>query len=206
MGLRVIGAGLGRTGTTSLQQVLGRLLGGRCYHMDEVREHGDEHAEAWAAAYRGELPDWARLLDGYVAAVDWPAAAYWRELSEDWPDALILLSVRDPDSWWRSASTTIWPAIATYFAPDADDNGWTHMGVGMMTRFTPDWREEHAAKAAFVAHNDTVRRHAPPDRLLEWQVSEGWAPICERLGLPIPDEPFPHVNTAADMRAALGLD
>src|SRR5689334_21844947 len=98
MALRVIGAGLGRTGTTSLKLALERLLGAPCYHMLAVREH-PEHPDLWAGAYRGELPDWERLFDGYAASVDWPAAPFWAHLAVSYPDALIVLSVRDADVW-----------------------------------------------------------------------------------------------------------
>ena len=203
--MRVVGAGLGRTGTTSLKHALEELLGGPCYHMFEVRNRpGDP--DVWGDAYDGRPPDWRAFFEGYEAAVDWPAAPFWREISEAFPDAIILLSTRDPDSWWQSASTTIFPAVATYFAPDAPADGWTRMGVGMMTAFTPAWREEDAAKAAFVAHNEHVRATAPPERLVEWQAGDGWEPICAALGLPVPDHPFPHKNTAAETRAALGID
>jgi hypothetical protein len=203
--LRVIGAGLGRTGTTSLKAALEDLLGGACYHMLEVPRR-PEDPDIWADAYSGQSPEWRSFLEGYEATVDWPAAPFWQELSDAFPEAIIVLSVRDPDSWWTSASTTIFPALATYFAPNAPDDGWTRMGVGMMTRFTADWRDEDAAKAAFVAYNDAVRAAAPSDRLVEWQTSDGWEPICTALGLAVPQRPFPHLNTAADVRAELGLD
>ncbi len=205
MSLRVIGAGLGRTGTTSLKFALEELLGGPCYHMFEVRERPDD-PDVWAAAYRGRLPNWEEFFAGYRATVDWPAAPFWKEMSEAFPEAIILLSVRDADSWWKSASSTIFPALATYFAPDADDNGWTGMGRGMMSSFTPDWQDESAAKAAFLAYNDHVRATARPDRLVEWRASDGWEPICSALGLREPDHPFPHANTTADARAELGFD
>ena len=171
--------------------------------MLAVREH-PEHPDMWAAAYQGRQPDWAALFDGYHACVDWPAAPFWPRLAETFPDALILLSVRDADAWWRSASSTIFPAVATYFAPDAPDDGWTGMGVGMMTTFTPEWQDEEHAKAAFVDYNDTVRRTAPADRLLEWRPGDGWEPLCDRLGVPVPDAPFPHVNTTEDFRREVG--
>jgi hypothetical protein len=203
--LRVIGAGLGRTGTTSLKAALEQLLSGRCYHMLELRDRPDD-PDIWGDAYRGQSPEWRSFFAGYQATVDWPAAPFWQELSDAFPDAIILLSVRDPDSWFRSASSTIFPALATYFAADAPDDGWTRMGVGMMTRLTPDWRDEDAAKAAFVAYNDAVRAAAPSERLVEWRPSDGWEPICEALGFAVPRQPFPHLNTAADTRAELGLD
>jgi hypothetical protein len=187
-----------------LKIALEQLLGGRCYHMLEVRER-PEDPEAWGDAYEGRLPDWDAFFEGYRAAVDWPSAPFWSELSQAFPEAVIVLSVRDPDSWWRSASNTIFPALATYFAPDAPDDGWTRMGRGMMTSFAPQWREESAAKAAYLAHNAHVRSTAPADRLVEWHPGDGWSPICAALGVPVPSTAFPHVNTTADTRAELGL-
>ena len=205
MGLQVIGAGLGRTGTTSLKAALELLLGAPCYHMFEVRERAAD-ADAWGDAYAGHLPDWEAFFAGYAATVDWPAAPFWREMAEAFPDVPILLSVRDPDAWWKSESSTIFIALETYFAPDAPADGWTRMGVGMMTSFTPGWRDEATAKAAYLAYNDHVRATAPAGRLVEWSPDEGWGPICAALGRTVPDQPFPHVNTTAQARAEIGLD
>lgn len=160
----------------------------------------------WGDAYEGSLPHWETFFAGYEAAVDWPSAPFWLELSDAFPDAPVLLSVRDAGSWWQSVSSTIFIALATYFAPDAPDDGWTRMGRGMMTRFTPSWQDEPAAKAAYLAYNDHVRATAPPGRLVEWRPGDGWEPICSALGLDVPDHPFPHVNTTAQARAELGLD
>src|SRR3954463_2967084 len=91
--LRVVGAGLGRTGTASLKMALERLLAGPCYHMKEVFEHLD-HVPIWHAAIRGEAVDWSSVLDGYLAIVDWPGAACWRSLAAAHPDAVVLLSTR----------------------------------------------------------------------------------------------------------------
>ncbi|MHB8680862.1 MAG: sulfotransferase family protein [Acidimicrobiales bacterium] len=205
MSLQVIGAGLGRTGTMSLKLALEELLGGPCYHMLAVRDR-PEDPDAWGDVYEGKLPDWRRFFEGYRAVVDWPAAPFWEELSVAFPDAPILLSVREPDAWWKSASNTIFIALETYFRPDAPDDGWTRMGRGMMERFTPDWRDESAAKAAYVAHNEHVRATAPPSRLVEWSPGDGWGPLCSALGIDVPDHPFPHVNTTKDTRAEIGLE
>src|SRR5689334_8523874 len=107
MPLRVIGAGLGRTGTMSLKAALEKLLGGKCYHMYEVFEHLETDVPMWHAAALGKPVDWDKMFDGYVAAVDWPAGAYWKEISAKYPDALILLSTRDSEKWWDSANSTI---------------------------------------------------------------------------------------------------
>src|SRR5579862_5982463 len=107
--MRVVGAGLGRTGTHSLKIALERLLGAPCYHMVEVFAH-PEHVPAWRGAALGQMPDWHALFDGYAATVDWPSAAFWPELSEAFPETLVVLSVRDAEAWWQSASQTIFPA------------------------------------------------------------------------------------------------
>src|SRR5689334_7713375 len=106
MTLKVIGAGVGRTGTMSLKIALERLLGAPCYHMVEVFQR-PAHFARWTAAARGEPIDWHALLDGFAAAVDWPASAFWPELAAANPDAIILLSTRDAQGWWKSASAMI---------------------------------------------------------------------------------------------------
>lgn len=203
MTLRVVGAGVGRTGTNSLKEALGVLLGAPCYHMSEVFEH-PEHVEVWHDALLGTTVDWDRLFAGYAAAVDWPAAALWRELAAAYPDAIVLLSVRDPDDWWRSASSTIFAATDRDMPPELAE--WRSMIDVMFDGFTPSWRDEHAAKAAFVHHNDQVRAAIAPERLVEWRPEDGWDPLCAALGVAVPDVPFPHTNTTADFRAMAGLD
>jgi len=195
--LRVIGAGVGRTGTLSLKVALERLLGGPCYHMVEVFAHPD-HVAAWHGAALGRMPDWRRVLEGYRAAVDWPASAFWPELMEAFPDALVLLSVRDPESWWRSANGTIFPSI------ERAGGDWRAMVEDMMAnRFTPALEDRDACIAAFERHNADVRRRVPAGRLLEWRASDGWAPLCAALGVSVPAEPFPRVNTTEDFKARL---
>jgi hypothetical protein len=194
--LRVVGAGVGRTGTLSLKVALERLLGAPCYHMAEVFGK-PEHISLWLGATRGKLPDWHALMRGYAAAVDWPAAAFWPELADAFPEALVLLSVRDADSWWRSANGTIFPATER-----APSDAWRKMIDGMFaSRFTSAIRDREASIAAYERHNAQVRARVSAHRLLEWRAGDGWAPLCERLGLPVPAEPFPHTNTTAEFLA-----
>ncbi|MGQ0481166.1 MAG: sulfotransferase family protein [Pseudonocardia sp.] len=201
MGMRVVGAGLGRTGTESLKIALEQVLDGRCYHMLETFGRPDD-IPVWMAAARGESPDWRRLLADYRAAVDWPVAAFWSELAEAFPNALVLLSVRDVDAWWTSVSNTIFsPKVEQAAAAGPFPPGWPHDLIA--ARFTPRWRDEAEAKAAFLRHNDEVRATIAPERLLEWRPGDGWRPICAALDLPVPDQPFPHVNTTAQFRARL---
>jgi Sulfotransferase domain len=208
MPLKVVGAGLGRTGTTSLKLALERLIGGRCCHMFEVFER-PASVPLWHAAARGESVDWATLMDDYEASVDWPAAAFWPELSAANPDAVVLLSTRaSPQQWWASMERTI-VGVLSAEVPADNESLRAHRAMVLevfVRRFTPDWRDPAAAIAAYERHNERVRRDAPSERLLEWQPGDGWEPICERLGVPAPAQDFPNVNSTAEFRASLQAD
>lgn len=197
MAVRVVGAGLGRTGTTSLKAALEQLLGAPCHHMFEVFGH-PEQVPGWHAAARGEAVDWAALLDGYAAVVDWPGAAFWPELSDAFPDAVVLLSTRDPHAWYESASSTIFPNVGAESVDDSMAEWHAMVREVFAARFTLDLDDEAATIAAFEAHNAAVRAAVPADRLVEWTATDGWAPLCAALDLPVPDEPFPRLNTRDD--------
>lgn len=192
MGLKVIGAGVGRTGTTSLCAALETLLGGRCYHMHEVLQRPGD-APIWHSAMNGDAQNWSDFFVDYAAAVDWPAAAVWSELAAAFPQALIILSTRtDAQTWWRSASNTIFPA-----SQDAPAGPWRDMAMAMFgNHFTAEINDEAKSIAAYEAHNKAVRASAPSERLLEWQPELGWEPLCRALAVPVPNEPFPHANTS----------
>jgi hypothetical protein len=199
--MRVVGAGLGRTGTHSLKLALEQLLGEPCYHMAEAFEHLN-HIPTWHAAYRGERVAWDTVLGGYAAIVDWPGAGVWDQLAAAYPDAVIVLSTRrDAQTWLTSARATIMDNSPEN-AMDDDPRmpGFAAMARDMFTAFDPNWRDDAAAMAAYDRHNETVRRDAPPQRLLQWQPGDGWEPLCAALGVPVPDEEFPHSNTTEQFR------
>ena len=176
----------------SLKQGLEKLLGEPCYHMYEVFQHL-EHVPMWHDAALGKPVDWDKLFEGYTSAVDWPVGAFWKEISAHYPDALIILSTRDAEKWWSSASETIFRAIGQI---DPEHGDWHAMIDAMMeNRFTKDLTNKDAAIAAYLKHNEDARRTAPKSRFIEWTASDGWAPICKALNLPIPNEPFPHANS-----------
>lgn len=203
MALRVVGAGLGRTGTLSLKLALERLLGAPCYHMLEVFPR-PEHLEAWNLAVQGEPVDWDWLFDGFVAAVDWPVCAFWRELAAAFPSAIILLSSRSSDDWWRSFDKTILENFRRDPLPGTER--FHAMVTGLLHRqFVSNPLDETEAVRAYELHNDDVRRTAPPGRLVEWHPGDGWKPLCTALDVDIPDEPFPHTNTTAEFRSRFGL-
>jgi len=205
MQLEVVGAGLGRTGTASLKMALERLTGGRCYHMFEVFE-APASVALWHEIVRGESDDWDAVMDGYSASVDWPAAAYWPELSAANPQAVVLLSSRaTPEKWWASMEQTIVRTLTMELPPEAEGMAEHRAMVLEMLerRFTPDWREPSAAMAAYERHNAAVRSEVAPERLVDWQPGDGWEPICRALGVEVPSEPFPHENSSEEFQQNL---
>jgi hypothetical protein len=202
MPLKVVGAGVGRTGTASLKLALEQLLGGRCHHMFEMV--GDPaQTPGWTDAIEGRDVDWRELLSGYVAQVDWPGASFWPELSAANPDALVLLSTRDADAWYRSASDTIFNVFDR--PPPGREQWFEALRKMFRERFSDDLDNPTAMMDAFERHNARVRAGVPAHRLLEWTASEGWEPICERLGVAVPQEPFPSTNSTNETRTMLGL-
>jgi hypothetical protein len=207
MALRVVGAGLGRTGTNSLKVALEQLLGGRCYHMFEALER-PEDTPVWHAAARGEPVDWDGFLPQFTAIVDWPGSAFWGELHAAHPDAVVLLSTRSSsEAWWESVEQTILQTLSEPVPPDDPERAQRRaMLLEMLERrFDPDWRDRGAAIAAYERHNEEVRGAVPAAQLVDWQPGDGWEPICAALDLPVPAEPFPHTNTAREFRSEQGL-
>ena len=194
MTIQVVGAGVGRTGTLSLKTALEQLLGEPCYHMLEVFGH-PEHVTFWREAAEGGKVDWTGTLSGYGATSDFPACLFWQEILDANPDAVVVLSTRrDSRSWWESASQTIFAIDGAHLPPEMAD--WYKMWKAVASaRFTADWTDQAASESAYDRHNSEVRASAPADRLVDWQPGDGWGPLCERLGVPAPAEPFPHLNT-----------
>lgn len=214
--LAVIGAGFGRTGTLSLRVALERLGFAPCDHMSHSFEHPERFAlwlDALARKRAGQPIDWRPLLDGYRATVDWPGAYFWRELVAAHPEAKVVLTVRDPERWYDSTAATIWAVKQERTGSPAGRLGtWlvgvVHPGVGRGLRVVGAtvwdgalegrFADRDAALAIFRDHIAAVQATVPADRLLVFEVAQGWAPLCAFLGVPVPDEPFPRVNDAAD--------
>lgn len=205
--LKVIGVGFGRTGTASLREAIERLGFGPCYHMYDVVRSRDR-VRQWQDAAAGRPVDWDAVFDGFASVVDWPAAAFWRELAARYPDAKLVLTTRDPDAWYDSACRTIFKRTikAQHLGP--------RLGMRALTAISPDLREfarmtdaaivrrvfagqvtdRDAAIKAYQRHMAEVRAEIPSERLLVYPVGGGWAPLCDFLGVPTPPGPFPHGN------------
>ncbi len=196
MTLKVIGAGFGRTGTLSLKLALEQLGFGPCYHMMEVFKH-----QAWDLWYEASKDpahaDWATIFDGYSSTVDWPNATYWKELADAYPDAKIILTERDPDQWFDSTQATI-------FANDLGagmEGGFPRMAAAVVgSLFDQKLHDRELCTAVFKAHNAKVRATIPPERLLVYEVAQGWGPLCEFLGVPVPATPMPKVNSTEEFQ------
>jgi hypothetical protein len=212
VGLEVIGAGFGRTGTMSLKVALEELGFGPCYHMSEVFEN-PEHVEGWEAAREGRA-NWEEHFRGYRATVDWPGAAFYEELMERYPEAKVILTVRDPERWYESVRGTIYNvqnvasspifSLAALLVPRmrhmrrvarmASDLVWGDV-------FDGRFEDRVYAIGVFERWNERVKRRVPAERLLVYEVVEGWEPLCGFLGVRVPEgKPFPHLNDAGAFR------
>jgi len=200
MSLAVIGAGLGRTGTLSLKLALESLGLGPCHHMEEVMRHPAQ-IPVWQAAGRGEPVDWAALLADYRSTVDWPSAQFWAELPRCFPAAKVVLTVRDTERWYESFSKTIMMLMsAREAAPNEIMKAIFDMSQDVILRRAFDGRLDDPAhvKACFERHNAAVKAAVPPDRLLVYEVAQGWEPLCRFLGVAVPATPFPRVNSTPE--------
>ncbi|MCA9714024.1 MAG: sulfotransferase family protein [Myxococcales bacterium] len=200
--MQLIGAGFGRTGTDSLKEALELLLDGRCYHMKEVLDR-PEHLRRWSEfGARGRVGmDWETLLEDYVAGVDWPIANYWRELMEVYPDAKVLLSVREPDSWFDSLQVLVrFTRLVRRLSFIPRMRAMGRMIDTAVWHIFDDVTDRRRCVEVFERHIAEVKAAVPPDRLLVYRVQDGWAPLCAFLNVPIPEEPFPHRNTRRAFR------
>jgi len=203
MTIEIIGAGFGRTGTLSLKQALEMLGFGPCYHMIEVlaKPENAAHVPIWTQAAEGADVDWPALLRDYRSTVDWPGSRFWREMRKQWPEARVILTLRDADRWHDSVMKTIWPASSALKNSDAEplkSFGVMHDRVIWSGTFGGRIEDRAYAKHVFEEHNAEVKRSVPTDRLLVYEPGEGWERLCAFLGVAVPDAPYPHSNSTED--------
>ena len=184
-----MGAGFGRTGTSSLKKALTQLGVGNVYHMFEVFQQ-PKHAQLWCM----EPPPWDEIFRGYSASLDWPAVNYYAELARLNPAAKVVLTVRDAEAWYDSTHATLWQRHLERVAKGTEGGAISDVVIWKDT-FHGRFDDREYAIAVYHRHIDEVRRTIPKDRLLVYDVSDGWAPLCEFLDLPVPDTPFPNFNS-----------
>lgn len=198
MTMHVIGTGIGRTGTYSLKLAIEQLGLGPCHHMEEVIFNMPTQVPLWSGAVSGN-PEWTSIYGGYSSAVDWPTAGFFRELLEAYPNAKFVLTHRSPNSWADSFGETIYKLMAGKDEAPPEMHDWMEMATGVLSKTGfPEGLDREALIEAFNAHNDAVKKTIPASQLLVYEVKEGWEPLCEFLGVPVPDEPFPRTNGRAE--------
>jgi hypothetical protein len=196
----------------SMKAALEELGFDPCYHMREVFEH-PEHIGPWRAAMRGEPVDWERILGDYRATVDWPGCTFYDELLERNPDTKVILTVRDPQRWYESAYNTIYRISGAFYSPIFYLAGLVMPRARQVRRarqfiselvwegdFGGRFEDREHAIETFERHNEEVKRRVPPERLLVYEVKQGWRPLCDFLGVEVPDKPFPHLNEGEAFR------
>ncbi len=194
MTLEVIGTGFGRTGTDSMREALTILGFGPCHHMYEVIAVETQKLR-WRAMVHGEAPNWEHLFEGYRSCVDWPSAYYWRELIKTYPDAKVILTNRSAESWWASFENTILPFLKT----STDQQS---LGLALIANkvFGGKLGEREYAIAMYEANVRDVLATVSRQRLLVHELGDGWEPLCRHLGVPVPTQPYPSRNAAAEFK------
>ncbi len=201
MALKVIGAGFGRTGTASLKLALEKLGFGPCYHMSEVLSNGG-HMDLWNAAAGGS-PDWDAIFKGYASTTDFPASIYWRELADYYPDAKIILSLRDAERWFESTQETI---LSRNMMGLMEGTPWRAMLRNTVDAlFDGNIHDHDTLIRVFNDHTAAVKAAFGPDRLLVFEAKQGWAPLCAFLGVDVPDTEFPRVNSKEELQGMIAM-
>ena len=198
MGLAVVGAGLGRTGTMSLKLALERLGLGPCFHMIELLQH-PLRISIWEKAGLGEPVNWDDAFRGFASTVDWPSCSFYRQLAARYPDSKVILSLRDADKWFDSTQATIFRAM-DHIVADPKNPMANMLRTVVMSMFDNNLHDRAHCIGVYTRHNDEVRRTIPAARLLVFDAAEGWGPLCKFVGVPEPAEPFPSVNSTEEFQ------
>jgi hypothetical protein len=208
--MKLIGAGLPRTGTLSQKVALEMLGLGPCYHMVNVLADTNQ-ADLWKRALAGEGP-WDEIFDGFQSTVDAPGHHFYKELIKVYPDAKVLLSTRDPEKWRTSMEQTVWAfrngdstmRLLSEARANVDPHwaGFIEMIDGLLWEGDGDLVDckdnADGLPGAMERWTEEVKANVPADRLLVWDVTQGWEPLCEFLELPVPQDPFPNVNDSKE--------
>lgn len=206
MTLEVIGAGFGRTGTMSTKVALELLGFGPCHHMHDVFSDSDQIA-FWDKAADGENVDWSQALNGFRAAVDWPTTHYWRQLLEEYPRSKVLLTVRPAEDWWLSFSRTIKQLLESrHEIEDELPRRALRMANKIIAEqtFGGDMSDKDAAISAYRKRIEEVRQIVPTEALLEFDVKQGWQPLCNFLEIEVPAVEFPRINDEPEFWRTFG--
>jgi hypothetical protein len=202
--LKVIGAGWARTGTTSTLGALEELGFGPCYTFYTILSVKQDHFQRWIDIYEGKPADWPAMFEGFNSVVDWPACDFYEQLLALSPEAKIILNVRDPNAWYESVKNTIWENYVRMsgIGQGPETNSLSRLLDVMMWQgaFQGRFEDRQYVQDAFKRHTQEVIASLPPEKLLVFDVKEGWEPLCRFLDVPVPNKPFPHLNDTEAFR------
>jgi len=188
----------------SLKAALEEIGYGPCYHM-KITLFRYHHMHFFLKAWRGKKVNWKRFYRRYNAAVDWPTCSFYKELMQEFPDAKVLLNVRDPGKWYDSMYETIWaiqPAFPRWFFPVVRI---IHKEIIWEGNLKGSFEDREKTMSVYKDWIEEVKKTVPPDRLLIYEVKEGWKPLCDFLSVPVPHKPFPHINERKSFKRLIWL-
>jgi len=201
--MKVIGAGLARTATTSTKAALEELGFGPCYTFVTMFARPQD-VDVWLDAYAGKPVDWLALFADFESTVDWPACDFFEQHMALYPDAPVVLTVRDPEAWYQSMTNTIWEVhqseVAAGRGPETDKFSRLREVMMWQGAFDGKFLDKQHALAFFERHIQKVKAAVPSDKLLVFDARQGWEPLCRFLGVAVPDKPFPRLNDTEAFR------
>lgn len=204
--MKLIGAGFPRTGTLSTKTALESIGFDPCYHFFTQMERPQDVA-VWRAAAEGQSVDWTALFADFQAAIDWPESLFYKQLMAVYPEAKVLLTMRDPESWYESMMETVYPASQASLAVPPDNPlsqaGRAIDAAGWQGLFHGRFEDKAYAISVFERRIQEVKDFVPADKLLVWKVQDGWEPLCRFLGVAVPDRPFPRLNDREAFQTAV---
>lgn len=216
--MKLIGVGFGRSGTMSLKGALEQLGADPCFHMIDLimGENRERDLPKWQKVADGEQVDWEDVFDGWEATVDWPGCTRWREVVAAFPEAPVLLNYRDFEGFYKSCQNTILAvkqaAMAGELTPDASREPPSPILWEVIEKliwqgdFQGRFDDKEWVRQMYYDRIETIKNEVPSDRLIVWELGkDGWEPLADALGVPVPDEPFPHLHDTNEFRAEFGL-
>jgi hypothetical protein len=216
--MKMIGVGFGRTGTMSLKAALEELGANPCFHMIDLitGENKARDLPYWVRIADGEPVDWHEVFEPWQATVDWPACARWEELIDAFPDAPVLLNVREFDAFYKSVENTILAvkkaAMAGELAQDANREAPAPELWGAIEKliwqgdFQGRFEDKEWVRQMYNKRNEAIKARVPSDRLVVWELGvDGWEPLADALGVDVPDTPFPRLHDTNEFRTEFGL-
>jgi Sulfotransferase domain len=217
--MKMIGVGFGRTGTMSLKAALEELGANPCFHMIDLimGENKERDLPYWVKIANDEPVDWHEVFDGWEATVDWPACSRWEELIEAFPGVPVLLNVRDFDGWYKSVENTILAVKLAAQAGEVREDTNRDMPApelwGVIEKliwqgdFQGRFEDKEWVRQMYFDRIDTIKSTVDPDRLIVWELGkDGWEPLADALGVPVPDKPFPRLHDTNEFRTEFGLE